>query len=152
MKLDRFEPNRIVTSNLVSPKVLAAVRFVELLYVTAAIISVWATAPSAGEYFRYFTNLSYFGLFSYLLVSFFLCFFHCFVSIQATLLHFLLFYFGAPVSLSDGLESKVVKRLKGFSLSYPPMRSSALDQPPVCPLLRWARMRTSTCAKQPIGG
>ncbi|GJJ75550.1 hypothetical protein EMPS_07908 [Entomortierella parvispora] len=69
MKLDRFEPNRIVTSNLVSPKVLAAVRFVELLYVSAAMISVWATASSAGEYFRYFTNLTYFGLFSYLLAS-----------------------------------------------------------------------------------
>lgn len=71
MKLDRFEPNRIVTSNLVSPKVLAGIRFIELLYVTAALIAVWATSESAEEYFRYFTNLSYLGLFFYLLVSFF---------------------------------------------------------------------------------
>ncbi|KAG0051470.1 hypothetical protein BGZ83_003755 [Gryganskiella cystojenkinii] len=66
-KLDKFEPNRIVTSNLVSPKALFIVRLIELLYVTAAIISVWATASSAGEYFRYFTNLTYFGIFAYLL-------------------------------------------------------------------------------------
>ncbi|KAI8597190.1 hypothetical protein EDD21DRAFT_386081 [Dissophora ornata] len=69
LKLDRFEPNRIVTSNLVSPKTLAIVRFLEFLYVAVATITVWDSSDSAVDYFKYFTHLTYFGLMCYLLAS-----------------------------------------------------------------------------------
>jgi hypothetical protein len=69
LKLDRFEPNRIVTSNIVSPKVLCAIRAIELLYVTIALVVVWCNAASLSAYLKYFTNLSFFGRFAYLLVS-----------------------------------------------------------------------------------
>ncbi|KAF9348216.1 hypothetical protein BGX26_000365 [Mortierella sp. AD094] len=69
MKLDRFEPNRIVTSNIVSPKTLAIIRGIEFLYVLAATISVWATTKGAIHYFQFFTHLTYFGLMSYLFAS-----------------------------------------------------------------------------------
>ncbi|KAI1318385.1 hypothetical protein EDD11_006723 [Mortierella claussenii] len=69
LRLEHFEPNRIVTSNLVSPLTLAVIRGLEFLYVLAATISVWITADSALDYFKYFTHLTYFGLMSYLLAS-----------------------------------------------------------------------------------
>ncbi|KAF9330307.1 hypothetical protein BG006_006725, partial [Podila minutissima] len=68
-KLDRFEPERIVTSNLVGPKTLAGIRFVETLYVWIVIISKWATSASAQDYLKYFTNLTYCGLAAYLLCT-----------------------------------------------------------------------------------
>ncbi|KAF9155756.1 hypothetical protein BG015_008686 [Linnemannia schmuckeri] len=67
LKLDRFEPNRIVTSNVVGPKVLCAIRAIELLYVTIALIIVWCNSTSFTNYAKYFTNLTFFGIFAYLL-------------------------------------------------------------------------------------
>ncbi|KAF9928101.1 hypothetical protein FBU30_002637 [Linnemannia zychae] len=69
LKLDRFEPSRIVTSNIVGPKVLCAIRLIELLYVTIALIFVWSSTPSFTAYAKYFTNLTFFGIFAYLLSS-----------------------------------------------------------------------------------
>ncbi|KAG0270252.1 hypothetical protein BGZ95_001764 [Linnemannia exigua] len=69
LKLDRFEPNRIVTSNVVGPKVLCAIRAVELLYVTIALVIVWCKSASLTAYLKYFTNLTFFGIFAYLLSS-----------------------------------------------------------------------------------
>jgi hypothetical protein len=69
LKLDRFEPNRIVTSNVVSPKVLCAIRAIELLYVTIALVIVWCNSTSFTNYAKFFTNLTFFGIFAYLLVS-----------------------------------------------------------------------------------
>ncbi|KAF8981720.1 hypothetical protein BGZ46_002383 [Entomortierella lignicola] len=69
LKLDRMEPNRIVTSNLVSPKTLMIIRGLIFLYVLAATISVWVTSLDALDYFKYFTHLTYFGLMSYFLAS-----------------------------------------------------------------------------------
>ncbi|KAG0378612.1 hypothetical protein BGX24_003329 [Mortierella sp. AD032] len=69
LKLDRFEPNRIVTSNVVSPKVLCVIRAIELLYVTIALIVVWCNSASLTAYLKYFTNLTFFGIFAYLLSS-----------------------------------------------------------------------------------
>lgn len=74
LKLDRFEPNRIVTSNVVGPKVLCFIRAIELLYVSIALVIVWCNSKSFTSYAKYFTNLTYFGIFSYLLVSPFLLF------------------------------------------------------------------------------
>ncbi|KAG0326990.1 hypothetical protein BG000_001170, partial [Podila horticola] len=68
-KLDRFEPERMVTSNWVGPKILAGVRFVETLYVWIVIISVWASSATAVDYLKYFTNLTYCGLAVYLLCT-----------------------------------------------------------------------------------
>lgn len=69
LKLDRFEPNRIVTSNIVRPRTLVFIRAFEFVYVLAATISVWVTTDTAVDYFKYFTHLSYFGLMAYLFVS-----------------------------------------------------------------------------------
>ncbi|KAF9362192.1 hypothetical protein BGX34_006646 [Mortierella sp. NVP85] len=69
LKLDRFEPDRIVTSNIVHPRTLVFIRAFEFFYVLAATISVWATTDSAVDYFKYFTHLSYFGLMAYLFAS-----------------------------------------------------------------------------------
>ncbi|KAF9086693.1 hypothetical protein BGX23_008650 [Mortierella sp. AD031] len=66
-KFDRFEPSRIVTSNVVGPKVLCAIRAIELLYVTIALITVWSTTSSITNYLKFFTNLTFFGIFAYLL-------------------------------------------------------------------------------------
>ncbi|KAG0303704.1 hypothetical protein BGZ99_002623, partial [Dissophora globulifera] len=66
LKLHRFEPNRIVTSYLVSPRTLAIIRGLECLYVLVASIDVWVTSIDALDYFKYFTHLSYFGLLAYL--------------------------------------------------------------------------------------
>lgn len=71
-KLDRFEPERIVTSNWVRPKTLAAIRVIETLYVLIVIIAVWISSDTAVDYLKYFTNLTYFGLAVYLLVSYLL--------------------------------------------------------------------------------
>ncbi|KAF9385992.1 hypothetical protein CPC16_007771 [Podila verticillata] len=68
-KLDRFEPERIVTSNWVGPKTLAAVRFIETLYVWIVIVAVWISYDTAADYLKYFTNLTYFGLSVYLLCT-----------------------------------------------------------------------------------
>ncbi|KAF9190567.1 hypothetical protein BGZ51_008418 [Haplosporangium sp. Z 767] len=69
LKLDRFEPNRIVTSNIVSVSTLVIIRAFEFLYVMIAMFTVWATSKSAADYLQYFTNLTYFGLASYLCAS-----------------------------------------------------------------------------------
>ncbi|KAF9435916.1 hypothetical protein BGZ76_005240 [Entomortierella beljakovae] len=76
MRLDRFEPNRIVTSNLVSPRTLGFIRAFEFIYVLVATISVWCTTDSAMNYFKYFTHLTYFGIMSYLLTSTLWCYFY----------------------------------------------------------------------------
>ncbi|KAF9995360.1 hypothetical protein BGZ80_011242 [Entomortierella chlamydospora] len=69
LKLDRFEPDRIVTSNIVTPFTLAILRGLACLYALVVIISVWATSDTAAGYFVFFTNLTYFGLTSYLVCS-----------------------------------------------------------------------------------
>ncbi|KAF9939379.1 hypothetical protein BGZ67_009604 [Mortierella alpina] len=69
LKLDRFEPNRIVTSNIVSVKTLTIIRAVELLYVVIALISSWTTAESVASYLKFFTNNCYLGLTGYLCAS-----------------------------------------------------------------------------------
>ncbi|KAG0367191.1 hypothetical protein BC939DRAFT_450849 [Gamsiella multidivaricata] len=69
LKLNRFQPNRIVTSHLVSPMTLAIVRGIEFLYTFVTSIIVWATTKAAVDYFQYFTHLSYFGLMAYLFAS-----------------------------------------------------------------------------------
>ncbi|KAF9412086.1 hypothetical protein BGZ94_001147 [Podila epigama] len=69
LKFDRFEPERIVTSNWVGPKVLAAIRFAETIYVWTVIISIWITSTSASSYLKYFTNLTFFGLSVYFLCT-----------------------------------------------------------------------------------
>ncbi|KAF9353690.1 hypothetical protein BGX26_008553 [Mortierella sp. AD094] len=69
LKLDRFEPDRIVTSNIVSPFTLAILRGFVCLYSLVVIISEWATSESAAGYFMYFTNLTYLGLTIYLVCS-----------------------------------------------------------------------------------
>ncbi|KAG0257888.1 hypothetical protein BG011_003702 [Mortierella polycephala] len=66
LKLDRFEPDRIVTSNLVHPITLAILRGILCVYALIVIISVWATSKSIDGYLKYFTNLTYFGLVTYL--------------------------------------------------------------------------------------
>ncbi|KAF9937864.1 hypothetical protein BGZ65_000866 [Modicella reniformis] len=50
LKLDRFEPNRIVTSNIVRPRTLLLIRAFGFLYVLAASISVWATTDNVVDY------------------------------------------------------------------------------------------------------
>ncbi|KAF9938351.1 hypothetical protein BGZ67_000256 [Mortierella alpina] len=69
LKLDRFEPDRIVTSNLVKPLTLAILRGITCLYTLIVIISVWATAKSFSGWAMFFTNESYFGLTIYLVCS-----------------------------------------------------------------------------------
>ncbi|KAF9190263.1 hypothetical protein BGZ51_008794 [Haplosporangium sp. Z 767] len=69
LKLNRFEPDRIVTSNLVRPITLAILRGFLCLYTLIVIISVWVTAKSIDGYLKYFTNLTYFGLTTYLVGS-----------------------------------------------------------------------------------
>ncbi|KAG0234247.1 hypothetical protein BGX31_004624 [Mortierella sp. GBA43] len=69
LRLDRFEPDRIVTSNIVRPRTLVFIRVFGFIYVLAATISVWATIDNAVDYFKYFTHLAYFGLMAYLFVS-----------------------------------------------------------------------------------
>ncbi|KAG0290614.1 hypothetical protein BGZ96_005927 [Linnemannia gamsii] len=69
LKLDHFEPDRIVTSNLVRPLTLAILRGLICLYTLIVIVSVWVTAESASEYLKFFTNLTYFGLVVYLVCS-----------------------------------------------------------------------------------
>ena len=71
LKLDHFEPDRIVTSNLVRPLTLAILRGLICLYSLIVIVSKWVTAESASDYLKFFTNLTYFGLVVYLVVSFF---------------------------------------------------------------------------------
>ena len=70
LKLDRFEPDRIVTSNLVRPLYLAILRGLFCLYSIIVVLSKWITADNAVEYLQYFTNLAYCGLVLYLLVGF----------------------------------------------------------------------------------
>lgn len=67
LKLDRFEPNRIVTSNLVRPLTLAILRGVDRLYTLAVVLSKWITTDASQ--LEFFTNLSYIGLVIYLVVS-----------------------------------------------------------------------------------
>ncbi|KAI8355918.1 hypothetical protein B0O80DRAFT_35158 [Mortierella sp. GBAus27b] len=69
LRLDRFEPDRIVTSNIVRPRTLVFIRVFGFIYVLAATISVWATIDNAVDYFKYFTHLAYFGLMAYLFAS-----------------------------------------------------------------------------------
>lgn len=69
LKLDHFEPDRIVTSNLVRPLTLAILRGLVCLYTLIVIVSVWVTAESASDYLKFFTNLTYFGLVVYLVCS-----------------------------------------------------------------------------------
>ncbi|KAF9156702.1 hypothetical protein BG015_002497 [Linnemannia schmuckeri] len=69
LKLDRFEPDRIVTSNLVRPLTLAILRGLACLYTLIVIISSWVTAESASDYLKFFTNLTYIGLVVYLVCS-----------------------------------------------------------------------------------
>ncbi|KAF8949491.1 hypothetical protein BGZ47_000032 [Haplosporangium gracile] len=69
LKLNRFEPDRIVTSNLVRPLTLAILRGLACLYTLIVIISSWVTAESASDYLKFFTNLTYCGLVAYLVCS-----------------------------------------------------------------------------------
>ncbi|KAG0217619.1 hypothetical protein BGX33_010016 [Mortierella sp. NVP41] len=69
LKLNRFEADRIVTSNLVRPLTLAILRGTVCLYTIIVIISKWVTAESASVYLMFFTNLTYFGLCVYLVCS-----------------------------------------------------------------------------------
>ncbi|KAG0355231.1 hypothetical protein BC939DRAFT_229298 [Gamsiella multidivaricata] len=69
LRLDHFEPDRIVTSNLVRPLTLAILRGLLCLYCLIVIVSVWATSESASGYLMFFTNLTYFGLNAYLVCS-----------------------------------------------------------------------------------
>ncbi|KAF9286361.1 hypothetical protein BGZ68_003012 [Mortierella alpina] len=69
LKLDRFEPDRIVTSNLVRPLTLAVLRGITCLYTVIVIISVWVTSNSFSDWAMFFTNESYFGLTIYLVCS-----------------------------------------------------------------------------------
>ncbi|KAF9126855.1 hypothetical protein BGW39_006306 [Mortierella sp. 14UC] len=69
LKLDHFEPDRIVTSNLVRPLTLAILRGLVCLYTVIVIVASWAIAESASEYLKFFTNLTYFGLVVYLVCS-----------------------------------------------------------------------------------
>ncbi|KAG0328013.1 hypothetical protein BG004_002633 [Podila humilis] len=59
----------MVTSNWVGPKMLAGIRIVETVYVWIVIIYIWATSKNAGDYLKYFTNLTFFGLSVYLLCT-----------------------------------------------------------------------------------
>ncbi|KAG0092422.1 hypothetical protein BGZ93_008340 [Podila epicladia] len=58
--LDHFKPERAVTSNLTSPLILLAFRFVCSLYATASILE--NLIANKGLFFAYFTNLSYCGM------------------------------------------------------------------------------------------
>ncbi|KAG0378221.1 hypothetical protein BGX24_004443 [Mortierella sp. AD032] len=69
LRLDHFEADRIVTSNLVRPLTLAILRGLICLYTVIVVISVWVTAESASEYLKFFTNLTYCGLVVYLVCS-----------------------------------------------------------------------------------
>jgi len=69
LKLDRFEPDRIVTSNLVRPLTLAILRGITCLYTLIVIISVWVTTKGFSRWAMFFTNESYFGLTIYLVCS-----------------------------------------------------------------------------------
>ncbi|KAI1311952.1 hypothetical protein EDD11_003232 [Mortierella claussenii] len=69
LRLDHFEPDRIVTSNIVRPLTLAILRGILMLYTLIVIVTVWATSKSAVGYLMYFTNLTYFGLAVYLVCS-----------------------------------------------------------------------------------
>ncbi|KAF9919900.1 hypothetical protein FBU30_010375 [Linnemannia zychae] len=69
LKLNRFEPDRIVTSNLVRPLILAILRGLMCFYTLIVIVCVWVSYKNASEYLKYFTNLTYFGLVVYLVCS-----------------------------------------------------------------------------------
>ncbi|KAF8935595.1 hypothetical protein EDD21DRAFT_331470 [Dissophora ornata] len=69
LKLDRFEPDRIVTSNLVRPLTFAILRGILTLYTLIVVIAVWATSETAIGYLMYFTNLTYLGLVVYFVCS-----------------------------------------------------------------------------------
>ncbi|KAG0353268.1 hypothetical protein BG005_007412 [Podila minutissima] len=61
--LHQFKPERAVTSNLISPLALLAFRFVCSLYATASILE--NLIANKGQFFAYFTNLSYCGMTGY---------------------------------------------------------------------------------------
>ncbi|KAG0222747.1 hypothetical protein B0O80DRAFT_46439 [Mortierella sp. GBAus27b] len=69
LRLDNFEPDRIVTSNIVRPRTLAILRGILCLYNLIVAISLWATTKSASGYLMFFTNLTYLGLTFYLVCS-----------------------------------------------------------------------------------
>lgn len=70
-KLDQFEPERAVTSHWVSSKTFLLIRTLPTLYsviIMFADIGTTAQSGSFNFFFAYFTNLTYVGLFSYLVV------------------------------------------------------------------------------------
>ncbi|KAK3819544.1 MAG: hypothetical protein J3Q66DRAFT_159532 [Benniella sp.] len=69
LRLDHFEPDRIVTSNIVRPKTLAILRGILCTYSLIVVVSLWATASSATTYLSFFTNLTYLGLTFYLMCT-----------------------------------------------------------------------------------
>ncbi|KAF9976920.1 hypothetical protein BGZ73_007537 [Actinomortierella ambigua] len=68
-KLDGVEPERFVTSNIVRPRTLLIIRGVETLYLCSALLSTWITSRGPGWYLRYFTNLTFIGLNTYMICT-----------------------------------------------------------------------------------
>ncbi|KAG0243700.1 hypothetical protein BGW41_001573 [Actinomortierella wolfii] len=68
-QLDCVEPERFVTSNIVRPKTLLAIRAVETLYLWISLIASWTLAKSIDQYLRFFTSLSFMGLCTYMLAT-----------------------------------------------------------------------------------
>ncbi|KAG2173289.1 hypothetical protein INT43_004663 [Umbelopsis isabellina] len=68
-KLDQFEPERAVTSHWVSSKTFLLIRTLPTLYAIIIMFADIGTTAQSGTFnffFAYFTNLTYIGLFSYL--------------------------------------------------------------------------------------
>jgi hypothetical protein len=72
-KLDQFEPERAVTSHWVSSTTFLLIRTLPTLYAIIVMFADIGTTAQAGTFkyfFAYFTNLTYVGLFSYLVVTY----------------------------------------------------------------------------------